>query len=132
MNLEYRYVQVRAACSAFLETGASITPTLTAINSKSSSNNRNDGKNSRTKRPPPCSVLPRPAPPLLLYASSDIYSYSTLEEYGVRVMLDRLNLTSKMSSEAADLLCHILVVDRVHRPCSAEGLVRHPFFAEYL
>ncbi|CAM9410920.1 unnamed protein product [Pylaiella littoralis] len=64
--------------------------------------------------------------------SSDIYSYSTLEEHGVRVMLDRLNFTSRMSAAAVDLLCHVLVVDRAYRPCLANVLVQHPFFAELL
>ncbi|CAM9999539.1 unnamed protein product [Ectocarpus sp. 13 AM-2016] len=61
--------------------------------------------------------------------SSDIYSYTTLEQHGAGVMLDRLNLTSRISAGAVDLLCQMLVVDRRLRPSSAQLLAQHPFFA---
>ncbi|CAN0369749.1 unnamed protein product [Ectocarpus sp. 6 AP-2014] len=60
---------------------------------------------------------------------SDIYSYTTLEQHGAGVMLDRLNLTSRISAGAVDLLCQMLVVDRRLRPSSAQLLAQHPFFA---
>lgn len=60
--------------------------------------------------------------------SSDINSYATLEQYGAGVMLAREQHTLRMSAAAADLLCHILVVDRGLRPRSAEALTQHPFF----
>lgn len=60
--------------------------------------------------------------------SSDIYSYSTLEQHGAGVMLDRLDITSRISPAAVDLLCQMLVVDRELRPLAAEVLAQHEFF----
>lgn len=61
-------------------------------------------------------------------SSSDIYSYTILEQHGAGVVLQRLNVTSRVSAAAVEILCEMLVVDRRLRPCSAELLTQHRFF----
>eukprot|EP00752_Nemacystus_decipiens_P009834 g8773.t1 len=60
--------------------------------------------------------------------SSDIFSYAVLEQHGAAVVLERLNLTSRVSAAAVEVLCDMLVVDRHARPTSAELLAEHRFF----
>lgn len=63
--------------------------------------------------------------------SSDIYRYSDLAEFGAEVMLSRMNLTPpRVSREAVDLVCQMLVIDRGVRPHSAQMLAGHPFCLE--
>lgn len=71
-------------------------------------------------------LLPRL--PLTPPPSSDIFHYTILEEQGAAVVLDRLNLTSRVSTAAVELLCEMLVINRDLRPRSAQLLAQHHFF----
>ena len=73
--------------------------------------------------------MPPPASPTVVSVfSSDIFVYTVLEQHGAAVVLERLNLTSRVSAAAVEVLCEMLVIDRHLRPTSAELLAEHRFF----
>ena len=61
-------------------------------------------------------------------STSEIWSYTILEQHGAGVMLERLGLPARISAAAVELLCEMLVVDQDARPHSAASLAQHPFF----
>lgn len=73
-------------------------------------------------------MLCPPLATVFLSSTSEIWSYTILEQRGAGVMLERLNLPARISAAAVELLCEMLVVDHNARPHSAALLAQHPFF----
>jgi len=69
---------------------------------------------------------------ILLLISSVIARFGCLVQHGPAEMLRQMGLSyPRLSANALDLLCSLLVVDPANRPSSALELVNHPFFTAH-